>query len=136
MHGVLGQTWRLIVITCCIAAVLPTSGWARGVSPYLPLNLDPEIERQIERVLILADKPVISRPIAAATVLDALPAASRIDPVLGRSVRRYPAIRDYVRSSRPAEGGRGRRGRRPANERGCERQPGAQRRCTQPSDYL
>ena len=46
---------------------------ARGVSPYLPLNLEPEIEAQIERVLILAGKPVMRRPIAAATVLDALP---------------------------------------------------------------
>ena len=26
--------------------------------PYLPLNMSPEIERQIERVLILADEPV------------------------------------------------------------------------------
>jgi hypothetical protein len=65
------------------------AAWARGASPYLPLNLSPEIERQIERVLILADRPVISRPIAAATVLDALPAACRIDEVLCRSVRRY-----------------------------------------------
>jgi hypothetical protein len=89
MHRVLGQTWRLIVITSLLAAALPAKGWARGVSPYLPLNLDPEIERQIERVLILADKSIISRPIALATVLDALPAACRIDPVLCSGVRRY-----------------------------------------------
>ena len=62
---------------------------ARGASPYLPLNLSPEIERQIERVLILADRPITSRPIAAATVLDALPAACRIDPALCARVRRY-----------------------------------------------
>ncbi len=64
-------------------------GWARGASPYLPLNLSPEIERQIERVLILADRPITSRPIATATVLDALPAACRIDPALCARVRRY-----------------------------------------------
>jgi hypothetical protein len=58
------------LLTC----LLPARGWASGVSPYLPLNLAPEIEREIERLLILADKPVITRPIAAATVLDALPA--------------------------------------------------------------
>ena len=62
---------------------------ARGASPYLPLNLSPEIERQIERVLILADRPITSRPIAAATVLDALPAACRIDAALCTRVRRY-----------------------------------------------
>jgi len=39
------------------------------------------IEHQIERVLILAGKPVMSRPIAAATVLDALPKACKIDPL-------------------------------------------------------
>lgn len=70
-----------------LGAVQPV--WARGASPYLPLNLSPEIERQIERVLILADRPIISRPIAAATVLDALPAACKIDKVLCSRVRRY-----------------------------------------------
>ena len=38
-------------------AAVPRAGRAAS-SPYLPLNLSPEIERQIERVLILADKPV------------------------------------------------------------------------------
>jgi Capsule assembly protein Wzi len=62
---------------------------ARGVSPYLPLNLDPQIEAQIERVLILAGKPVMRRPIAAATVLDALPKACAVDASLCERVRRY-----------------------------------------------
>lgn len=77
------------LLTCLVAASAPVVGWARGVSPYLPLNVSPEIERQIERVLILADKPVTARPIAAATVLDALPAACRRDEVLCGRVRRY-----------------------------------------------
>ena len=64
---------------------------ARGVSPYLPLNLDPVAERQIERLLILADKPVLTRPIAAATVLEALPKACESDPVLCQEVRHYLA---------------------------------------------
>jgi hypothetical protein len=77
-------------------AVLAPLAHARGVSPYLPLNMSPEIERQIERVLILADKPILSRPIAAATVLDALPAACRIDRVLCGQVRRY--LNRYMRT--------------------------------------
>jgi hypothetical protein len=85
----------------CIAALLPAlfQGVAlgRGVSPYLPLNLDPELERQIARVLVLADKPMLTRPVAAATVLDALPAACRIDPALCLEVRQ--ALRRYMRSS-------------------------------------
>ncbi len=64
---------------------------ARGVSPYLPLNLDPEMERLVERVLILADKPVLARPIAAATVRDALPKACAVDRGLCERVARYIA---------------------------------------------
>jgi hypothetical protein len=62
---------------------------ARGVSSYLPLSLSPEIERAVERVLILADKPVLTRPIAAATVIDALPAACERDAVVCEQVQRY-----------------------------------------------
>ncbi len=73
----------LLLATVCA----PT--WARGVSPYLPLNMSPEIEWQIQQVLILANQPVTLRPIATATVLEALPAACRIDPSLCARVRRY-----------------------------------------------
>jgi hypothetical protein len=66
-----------------------TIAFGRGVSPYLPLNMDPQIEAQIERVLILAEQPVMRRPIAAATVLDALPKARKVDPVLCAQVERY-----------------------------------------------
>ena len=62
---------------------------AKGVTPYLPLNLDPEIERQIERVLVLGDKPVMTRPIPAARVIDALPKACKADAVLCENVRKY-----------------------------------------------
>ena len=68
---------------------------ARGASPYLPLNLSPDIERQIERVLILAGKPVMSRPIAAAAVLDALPRACQVDRALCNRVGEY--LRAYMR---------------------------------------
>lgn len=66
-----------------------TVTWGKGVSPYLPLNLEPEIESQIERVMILADMPVMRRPIAAANVLDALAKARKIDPVLCARVQKY-----------------------------------------------
>jgi hypothetical protein len=79
------------IAACGLLTLIPPSLNARGVSPYLPLNLDPAIERQIERVLILADKPVLTRPLAAATVLDALPVACKSDPVLCQEVRRYLA---------------------------------------------
>ncbi len=70
-------------------ALIVTSGQARGVSPYLPVDIAPEIERKIERVLILGDQPALRRPIAAATVLDALPRACELDAALCADVRRY-----------------------------------------------
>src|SRR5882762_10762092 len=71
--------------------VVHTAAIARGVTPYLPLNLEPEIEAQIERVLILGGKPVMRRPLAAATVLDALPKACAVDRDLCERVGRYLA---------------------------------------------
>jgi len=72
-------------------ALVQLNAHARGVSPYLPLNLEPEIESQIERVLILGDKPVMSRPIPAARVLAALPKACAIDAALCHRVQQYLA---------------------------------------------
>lgn len=72
-----------------LATCLSLSAHARGASPYLPLSLSPEVERQIEQVMLLAGRPVIKRPFAAAEVLDALPAACAADKVLCNSVRRY-----------------------------------------------
>ena len=68
---------------------------AKGVTPYLPLNLDPEIERQIERVMVLGDKPVMTRPIPAARVLEALPKACKADAVLCANVQKY--LKRYMR---------------------------------------
>src|SRR6516162_11371302 len=79
-------------VVLCLLAAGPLQ--ARGVSPYLPLNLDPELEREVERVLILGGHPVMTRPIPAAVVLDALPKACAIDPVLCRRVRR--ALKVYM----------------------------------------
>jgi Capsule assembly protein Wzi len=72
-----------------LLAVCHCTAFARGVSPYLPLNLEPEIESQIERVLVLGDQPVMTRPIPAALVLDALPKACAKDAALCAQVKRY-----------------------------------------------
>jgi hypothetical protein len=62
---------------------------AAGVSAYLPLNLEPEMERQIERVLILADEPILKRPFAVALVELALPKACEVDKALCMRVKKY-----------------------------------------------
>ncbi len=67
----------------------PRAAMADGVSAYLPLNLEPEMERQIERVLILADEPILKRPFAVALVEMALPQACETDQRLCTRVRNY-----------------------------------------------
>src|SRR6516165_2998390 len=84
-----------IVLTCC--ALVAMNAEARGVSPYLPLHQSPEIERAIERLLILADVPILKRPIAAATVFDALDKGCERDALLCEQVKRYLA--SYMRSA-------------------------------------
>jgi hypothetical protein len=79
----------LLAVALSISSLPPQAAAASGVSPYLPLHMSPEMGRQIERVLILADRPVMTRPIAAARVLEALPAACKIDQQLCRSVGKY-----------------------------------------------
>ncbi len=79
---------RPLALACLLlAAFKPAS--ADGVSAYLPLNLEPEIERQVERVLILADEPVLKRPIAVELVKLALPQACKVDKPLCTKVQRY-----------------------------------------------
>ncbi|MBV6417022.1 MAG: hypothetical protein CMLOHMNK_01655 [Steroidobacteraceae bacterium] len=80
-----------------LAGLVSGAAQARGVSPYLPLNLDPEMERQIEQVLTLAGRPFLTRPIAAAVVWDALPKACARDEALCRSVERY--LKRYMQSA-------------------------------------
>jgi hypothetical protein len=81
-----------LAVTFCGALALaaaPNQATAEGVSAYLPLNLEPEIERQVERVLILADEPILKRPFAVALVELALPAACERDRPLCEQVEKY-----------------------------------------------
>jgi hypothetical protein len=79
---------------------------AAGVSAYLPLNLEPEMERQVERVLILADEPILKRPFSVALVQYALPKACEVDKSLCEKVRRYLQrySRDYAVTHASATG--------------------------------
>src|SRR6185503_19384047 len=81
----------VVRVSFFVLAMLVTTAEARGVSPYLPVDISPEIERKIERVLILADQPSLKRPFAAATVQDALPRACEVDAALCAEVGRYLA---------------------------------------------
>jgi hypothetical protein len=82
----------------CAACALAAAAQADPLSAYLPLNLEPEMERQIERVLILADEPVLKRPFPVELVKAALPDACKKDAALCARVRRYLErySRDYA----------------------------------------
>lgn len=60
---------------------------AGGVSAYLPLQLEPELESRIERVMILADQTVLKRPIPVAMLQAALPRACELDAALCQTVQ-------------------------------------------------
>jgi len=82
----------------CAACAIGTAAHADPLSAYLPLNLEPEMERQVERVLILADEPILKRPFPVELVKAALPDACKKDAALCARVRRYLArySRDYA----------------------------------------
>ncbi len=80
---------RPIAPLCAACALGVAAAQADPLSAYVPLNLEPEMERQIERVLILADEPVLKRPFPVELVKAALPEACRKDAALCARVRRY-----------------------------------------------
>ena len=81
---------RLAQVFCCIALILaPVAGSARGVSPYLPMQMAPEIEREIERLVSLAGMPILKKPYFAADIQEALRRACRTSESVCNHVRFY-----------------------------------------------
>ena len=79
-----------IALSCaCVILLTSNVAPADGVSSYLPLHIEPEIDRDIERLLILADEPMLKRPFSIAFVQYALPKACGIDRPLCMRVQRY-----------------------------------------------
>lgn len=85
-------------LTALIAAtLLGGPALSRGVSPYLPLNQSPEIERRIEKALMLADVAMLTRPVPAAVLWDALPTVCERDASLCQEIRTY--LRSYMNTA-------------------------------------
>ena len=61
----------LFVAFCCMLTMANTA-YSRGVSPYLPLQSAPEIEREVRRLFTMAGMPVLRKPWFAADVEAAL----------------------------------------------------------------
>jgi hypothetical protein len=97
---------RHAVLVAVVAVLTMGAAHAGGATMYLPLNLEPEMERQIERVLILANEPILKRPFAVALVEAALPEACEVDKPLCEKVKRYLErySRDYALTHASAMG--------------------------------
>lgn len=59
-----------------------------GVTGYLPLNLEPRLEADVERLLTLAGVPIVRRPIPLSTITRAMPAGCAADETLCMQVQR------------------------------------------------
>lgn len=68
--------------------VLPTALHAAEVGGYLPLNLEPRLEADVIRLLTLADRTVMRRPIPLQDITEALPDACAVDRPLCTRVQR------------------------------------------------
>ncbi len=92
------KAFVLAIVPALLVGFVSEPVRAGALSQYLPLNLEPEVERQIERVLILADEPVLKRPIPVELVKLALPQACKVDKPLCKKVERYLErySRDYA----------------------------------------
>lgn len=85
-------------ILCCL--IISGQGWTKGLSPYLPLNISPEIEVQIEKVMALTPGAPLSKPYKAVDVLQRNKLLAARFPGLYRAVDAYLArYKDTISST-------------------------------------
>jgi len=92
LEGFVSHSIYLRRILCLLAVALlvkPLPLVAAGISHYLPLQQSPEIERQVERLLVMADMPVMIRPIAISRVKLAVKKVCQQDSTLCQQVESY-----------------------------------------------
>ena len=77
------------VSICCFAFFVFCSNKSSAGSLYLPLKLSPEIEQRVEQLFVLADMPIIKRPIPIKQVQTALSKLGTDYPELSHGVSRY-----------------------------------------------
>ena len=100
--------WRRPAQLCTLLLfTLAIAGRATAqVSGYLPLSLAPEVESRVERLMVLAGAPVMTRPIRVATVMHALSGACPRNRNLCEQVRRdlAPYLKAYAITGIAVEG--------------------------------
>lgn len=76
----------LFAIGMCCA---PALSLAKGLSPYLPLNLAPEVEIQVEKLLALSNQAPLSKPYKASELILRLPQIKEDHPLLYSRLNAY-----------------------------------------------
>lgn len=71
------------------ANLLPGMALAKGLSPYLPLNLAPEVELQIEKLVALSGQAPLAKPYKASELLTRLPEIKDRYPLLYNRLNAY-----------------------------------------------
>lgn len=73
----------------CLLALVSTTSSAKGVSPYLPLQVDPLIELELNRLATVAKLPILTKPYHAATVDRYLAKIVDSHPTLYKRISNY-----------------------------------------------
>lgn len=79
--------WLIITFTIVILGSVNT--YAKGPSPYLPLQMEPLIELELQRLATVAKLPLLTKPYHAATVNRYLKTIVDSQPTLYRRINTY-----------------------------------------------
>jgi len=79
--------FRLFLALFLLSLVAPVS--AKGLSPYLPLNVSHEIEVQIEKVMALTDGAPLTKPYKVSDLITRLEQVKSRSPILYNRVKAY-----------------------------------------------
>ena len=77
---------RLAVLACLVFTCFSQ---AKGLSPYLPLNVSPEVEAQIDKVMALTPAAPVTKPYKAAELHRRLKLIKGSHPVLYKNLSQY-----------------------------------------------
>lgn len=69
--------------------LFPSAALAKGISPYLPLKLTPEVESQIEKLMAITPSAPLSKPYKAKSLLNRLELIKDSHPVLYQRLGKY-----------------------------------------------
>ena len=78
---------QFLVLFICIFVI--RTSYAKGISPYLPLNLSPEIELMIEKAFALTQGAPLSKPYKAADLQRNIKQLSDTHPQLYQQLKHY-----------------------------------------------